>query len=64
MEDEEELELDISDTSVVTKYKAAAEIANFAMQKVVSLCTVGAKIVDICEKGDNIIQEYVIFRYY
>ncbi|KAK9126707.1 hypothetical protein Scep_015553 [Stephania cephalantha] len=60
MSDEEtvdEKELDLSSPEVVTKYKSAAEIANRALQLVVSECKPKAKIVDLCEKGDSFIRE-------
>ncbi|KAJ3699522.1 hypothetical protein LUZ61_003227 [Rhynchospora tenuis] len=53
----EEKELDLSSNEVVTKYKSAAEIVNKALQLVISECKPKAKIVDICEKGDNFIRE-------
>ncbi|KAJ3682841.1 hypothetical protein LUZ60_013068 [Juncus effusus] len=53
----EEKELDLSSNEVVTKYKSAAEIANKALQLIVSECKPKAKIVDICEKGDSFIRE-------
>lgn len=53
----EEKELDLSSNEVVTKYKTAAEIINKALKLVLSECKPKAKIVDICEKGDNFITE-------
>lgn len=53
----EEKELDLSSNEVVTKYKTAAEIINKALKLVLSECKPKAKIVDICEKGDNYITE-------
>lgn len=56
-EEEEEQELDLSVPEVVTKYKAAAEITNFALEHVISEIKPGAKVVDICTKGDEFITE-------
>lgn len=56
-ETKEEIELDLTSSDVVTKYKSAAEIVNKALQLVVSECKPKAKIVDICEKGDVFIRE-------
>ncbi|KAI3993482.1 hypothetical protein MKX01_002495 [Papaver californicum] len=56
-ENKEEKELDLTSPEVVTKYKSAAEIVNKALQLVLSECKPGAKIVDICEKGDSYIRE-------
>lgn len=51
----EERELDLSDDKVVTKYKAAAEICNKAIAAVVAAAKDGAKIVDLCRAGDDVI---------
>ncbi|RZC78065.1 hypothetical protein C5167_002276 [Papaver somniferum] len=56
-ENKEEKELDLTSPEVVTKYKTAAEIVNKALQLVLSECKPGAKIVDLCEKGDSYIRE-------
>jgi len=56
-EAKEEKELDLSSHDVVTKYKLAAEIANKALQIVLSECKPKAKVVDLCEKGDSYIRE-------
>ncbi|KAJ7536137.1 hypothetical protein O6H91_12G057500 [Diphasiastrum complanatum] len=55
-ENKEEKELDLTSADVVTKYKLAAEIANKALQLVISECKPGAKVVDLCEKGDAFIR--------
>lgn len=57
MDTDEKKELDLSNADVVTKYKNAAEIANKALAAVIPLAIPGAKIVDLCEKGDNLITE-------
>ncbi|XP_022982793.1 ERBB-3 BINDING PROTEIN 1-like [Cucurbita maxima] len=56
-EEREEKELDLTSPEVVTKYKSAADIANKALQLVISECKPKAKIVDVCEKGDSFIRE-------
>eukprot|EP00249_Psilotum_nudum_P005842 c19272_g1_i1 orf=235-1425(+) len=56
-EPKEEKELDLTSPDVVTKYKLAAEIANKALQAVVSDCKPGVKVVDLCVKGDTLIGE-------
>ncbi|KAG8685444.1 Curved DNA-binding protein (42 kDa protein) [Ceratobasidium sp. 394] len=40
----------------LTKYKAAADIVNNAMKKLVELCVEGAKILELCEEGDKLIE--------
>ncbi|CAE6426894.1 unnamed protein product [Rhizoctonia solani] len=40
----------------LTKYKAAAEIVNNAIKKLVELSVEGAKILELCEEGDKLIE--------
>jgi methionine aminopeptidase len=47
----------IDKPAVLDKYKAAAQIANAALQKVISLCVVGADIHKVCQEGDKFIEE-------
>lgn len=56
-DEREERELDLTSPEVVTKYKSAADIVNKALQLVISECKPKAKIVDLCEKGDDFIRE-------
>lgn len=56
-EAKEEKELDLTSHDVVTKYKLSAEIANKALQTVLSECKPKTKVVDLCEKGDSYIRE-------
>ncbi|KAK9813970.1 hypothetical protein WJX73_007488 [Symbiochloris irregularis] len=62
-ESEDQPELDLSNTDVVTKYKAAADLTNGALAHVVKLCTAGTKVVEICEKGDQFITEAAVKVY-
>lgn len=48
---------DLSSSDVVTKYKSAAEITNKALKAVVDACKPGAKVVDLCDLGDKLIEE-------
>lgn len=52
-------ELDLSNSDVLTKYKTAAEIVNNALATVVKEAVAGAKIVELCSRGDAIITEAV-----
>eukprot|EP01026_Neomeris_dumetosa_P016981 TRINITY_DN1647_c0_g1_i3.p1 TRINITY_DN1647_c0_g1~~TRINITY_DN1647_c0_g1_i3.p1 ORF type:complete len:380 (-),score=62.29 TRINITY_DN1647_c0_g1_i3:286-1425(-) len=52
-------ELDLSNSDVVTKYKAAAEICNKAIADVMAACKAGARIYELCVLGDTKIQEQV-----
>jgi len=53
----EEVVTDTSNPDVVTKYRAAGDIANAALKAVAALCVVDAKLVDICIAGETIIEE-------
>jgi len=53
--EEPEVVEDLTDNKVVTKYNAAAKIANDALAHVIKLCTADAKVVDICVAGDEFI---------
>ncbi|KAI7837788.1 hypothetical protein COHA_008417 [Chlorella ohadii] len=57
--DHEREEESLSNPDVVTKYKAAAKITNAALTAVVEACKPGAKIVDLCDKGDSLLNEGV-----
>lgn len=58
-ENEEQQELDLSKSDVVTKYKAAAKITNSVLASVIQSCKADAKIADLCQQGDKYIQEAV-----
>jgi len=59
MSDEElsESELDTSNQEVITKYKAASDIANRALAEVVKETAPGKLIVDLCNLGDKLIND-------
>mmetsp|Transcript_23912 Transcript_23912/g.75781 ORF Transcript_23912/g.75781 Transcript_23912/m.75781 type:complete len:393 (-) Transcript_23912:176-1354(-) len=61
MSDESENEeiSDLSNPDVTTKYRAAGDIINKALQKVVEACVVDADIATLCEMGDKIMEEEV-----
>ena len=46
---------DASNPDVVNKYKIAGEICNDTLKHVIANCKTGAKIVDICQMGDDYI---------
>lgn len=56
---EEEVEFDLSDPAVVDKYRAAANIANEALEALIPLIVPGKKIVDLCSGSDQLIEEKV-----
>ena len=43
--------------AILDKYKAAAQIANLALAKVISLCKVDADIYTVCQEGDKFMEE-------
>jgi methionine aminopeptidase len=43
--------------AILDKYKAAAEITNLALQKVIQLAVVGADIYAVCQEGDKFMEE-------
>ncbi|PNH04869.1 Proliferation-associated protein A [Tetrabaena socialis] len=50
-------EPNLSVPEVVTKYKAAADIVNRALQTVIDGCKDGAKVLDLCRAGDTFINK-------
>jgi hypothetical protein len=58
-EEEDEEKRSPSNPDVVTKYRAAGDIANRALQFVQKQCVDGKRIVEICEAGDKFIMDEV-----
>ncbi|CAH8521487.1 unnamed protein product [Dicrocoelium dendriticum] len=54
---ESEEETTILDDVVVNKYKMAADITNGVLAELMKLCVPGAKIVELCQFGDERIQQ-------
>lgn len=54
----------LNNPDTITKYKTAAQISEQVLAEVSKLCVPGAKIIDICEKGDKLIEEELakVFR--
>merc|ERR1711981_519327 len=53
----DEEEYDITTPEVLAKYRLSAEIANRTLKEVSEKCVVGAKVLDLCELGDKLINE-------
>ncbi|KAL2851607.1 peptidase M24, structural domain-containing protein [Aspergillus pseudoustus] len=55
----EELLLDytLNNPDTLTKYKTAAQISHKVLEAVSALCVEGAKIVEICQQGDKLLDE-------
>ena len=61
---EPEEDTSLASSDVITKYQEAGKIAQAVLMEVAARCVLGAKIVDICRYGDNLIEEraMAIFR--
>ncbi|KAK2746452.1 Curved DNA-binding protein (42 kDa protein) [Onygenales sp. PD_40] len=59
MADAAEIDYTLNNPDTLTKYKTAAEISHKALQTVTGWCVEGAKILEICEKGDQLLDEEV-----
>ncbi|EPE07312.1 curved dna-binding protein [Ophiostoma piceae UAMH 11346] len=53
----EEVDYTLNNPDTLTKYKSAAQISEKVLASVSALCVAGAKIVEICEQGDKLIEE-------
>ncbi|KAK4249920.1 peptidase M24, structural domain protein [Corynascus novoguineensis] len=47
----------LNNPDTITKYKTAGQISEKVLAEVSKLCVAGSKVVDICEKGDKLIEE-------
>lgn len=47
----------LNNPDTLTKYKTAGQISEKVLAAVAELCVPGAKIVDVCQKGDKLIEE-------
>jgi curved DNA binding protein len=54
-QEEEDTSLAVSD--VVTKYQEAAKITQAALTMIISKCVPGAKVIDLCKEGDELMEE-------
>jgi len=56
---EESVDYSLANPDTLTKYKVAAGISQKVLEAVTGWCTEGAKIVDLCEKGDKLLEDEV-----
>lgn len=49
----------LNNPDTLTKYKEAAKISQKVLESVTALCVAGEKIVNICEKGDKLLEEEI-----
>lgn len=57
--EEKAIDYTLNNPDTLTKYKTAAQISEKVLAEVSKLCVPGSKIVDICEKGDKLLEEEV-----
>lgn len=59
MSDNKEIDYTLANPDTLTKYKTAAQISEKVLAEVSKLVVPGAKIVDICQQGDKLIEEEI-----
>jgi len=57
--EEDQNENDLSNPEIITKYKLSGDIANRVLDKILSECVTGKKVVELCALGDSLINEQV-----
>ncbi|KAK4135374.1 Creatinase/aminopeptidase [Trichocladium antarcticum] len=57
--EDKEIDYTLNNPDTITKYKTAAQISEKVLAEVSKLVVPGSKIVDICEKGDKLIEEEI-----
>ncbi|PYH91448.1 curved DNA-binding protein [Aspergillus ellipticus CBS 707.79] len=54
-----EVDYTLNNPDTLTKYKTAAQISHKVLEAVSALCLEGSKIVEICQKGDELLEEEI-----
>jgi curved DNA binding protein len=62
-EEVKEEDTSLANDAIVNKYQEAARIAQAVLIEVSALCIVGARVVDICRTGDNLIESKAALVY-
>ncbi|KAK0722318.1 peptidase M24, structural domain-containing protein [Lasiosphaeria miniovina] len=57
--EEKDIDYSLNNPDTITKYKTAAQISEKVLADVSKLCVAGAKVIDICEKGDKLLEEEI-----
>ncbi|GFP53982.1 hypothetical protein ACSS6W_001618 [Trichoderma asperelloides] len=57
MSETKEIDYTLNNPDTLTKYKTAAQISEKVLAAVSELCVPGAKIVDVCQQGDKLLEE-------
>ncbi|KAJ5388617.1 Winged helix-turn-helix transcription repressor DNA-binding [Penicillium cosmopolitanum] len=55
----EVIDYTLNNPDTLTKYKTAAQISHKVLEAVAPLCIEGEKIVEICQKGDKLLDEEI-----
>ncbi|KMU77994.1 curved DNA-binding protein [Coccidioides immitis RMSCC 3703] len=59
MAESAEVDYTLNNPDTLTKYKTAAQISHKVLEAVTGWCVEGAKILELCEKGDKLLDEEV-----
>ncbi|EEP80029.1 conserved hypothetical protein [Uncinocarpus reesii 1704] len=59
MAESTEIDYTLNNPDTLTKYKTAAQISHKVLEAVTGWCVEGAKILELCEKGDKLLDEEV-----
>ncbi|EEH04219.1 curved DNA-binding protein [Histoplasma capsulatum G186AR] len=59
MAESTEIDYTLNNPDTLTKYKTAAQISHKVLETVTGWCVEGAKVIEICEKGDKLLEEEV-----
>ncbi|EEQ31067.1 curved DNA-binding protein [Microsporum canis CBS 113480] len=59
MAENTEIDYTLNNPDTLTKYKTAAQISHKVLEAVSGWCVEGAKIIELCEKGDKMLDEEV-----
>jgi len=58
-EEKKEVDYSLNNPDTLTKYRTAATISEKVLAAVSKLCVPGAKIVEVCQKGDKLMEEEI-----
>lgn len=59
MAESTEVDYTLNNPDTLTKYKTAAQISHKVLEAVVGWCAAGSKVLEICHKGDELLEEEI-----
>ncbi|KAK5168645.1 uncharacterized protein LTR77_005954 [Saxophila tyrrhenica] len=59
MAEEAPVDYSLSNPDVLTKYKTAAQISQKALETISGWCVEGAKVLEICQRGDKLLEDEI-----